>query len=298
MDPVLIQEHARFVAGELGDLHVDLAEEGDHPRAQSRFRRGDAADLLLHDRLLRLVEREGDQHRLEREELIGLQDVQLFRGKILVAQRLLLLEESEAFLEDRQFFLHQLVVPAPDLFVNLLDTGLHNGHVGENELGLERRHIAQRIDPAVRVRYRVVPEKADHLNQGVVVLHGGEKTGGELRSAAGSLLQSGHVDELDAGVHGALRGEERRASIEPLIGHLHDAEVRVRLRHRGGVEMSFRDRLKERRLARKRKSDDAELHDVISCGTRRATGDGGHCARVARSARRDGRRARIIYLSS
>ena len=136
-----------------------------------------------------------------------------------------------------------------DLFVNLLHAGFNDGHVGENELGLERLHIAQRIDAAVGVRNRVVPEEANHLNQGVVVLHGGKKTGGELRRAAGPFFQSGHVDELDAGVHGALRREERGTAIETLIGDFHDADVRVALRHRGGVEMRFRDCLKKRRLA-------------------------------------------------
>ena len=128
-----------------------------------------------------------------------------------------------------------------DLFVDLLHARFHHGHVGENELGLKRGDVAQRIG--------VFSEKADNLDKSVVVLHGGEKTRGELRRAAGSFLQSGHIDELDAGVHGTLRREECGTAIKTLIGDFHHADVRVALRHGGGVEMRFRDCLKKRRLA-------------------------------------------------
>jgi hypothetical protein len=86
--------------------------------------------------------------------------VQLFRRQLLAAQRLLLLDEGQALLEYWQLFLDQLIVPAPDLFVNLLDARPQYGHVGENELSLDRGHVAQRIDAAVRVRHRVVAEEA------------------------------------------------------------------------------------------------------------------------------------------
>ncbi len=92
--------------------------------------------------MLRLVEGERDQHRLEREELVRLEDVQLFPGKILIPQRLLRFEERQALLQDRQLTLHRLVVRAPELLVDLLDARFQHGHVGENELGLERGHVA------------------------------------------------------------------------------------------------------------------------------------------------------------
>jgi hypothetical protein len=57
LDPVLIQEHARFLAGKLGDLQVDLAEEGHHPGAQAGLGHGEATNLFLQHWLLRLVER-------------------------------------------------------------------------------------------------------------------------------------------------------------------------------------------------------------------------------------------------
>src|SRR5205814_9785850 len=115
------------------------------------------------------------QHRFQREKLIGLQQVQLLRIQILVAEGLFLLQQREAFLEDGQLFFRQIVIRASDLFVNLLKASFDDRHVGQNELGLERRDVAQRIS--------IMPEEADHLNQRVVVLHGGEKAGGELRRA-------------------------------------------------------------------------------------------------------------------
>ena len=149
--------------------------------------------------------------------------------------------------------------------MNFLDARFEDGHVGENEFGLERGHVAQRIDASLRMRNRVVREEPNDLDQRIVGLHRGKKSCGELCASTGALRQAGHVDELDGGVHGALRREDLRAPVQPFVRHLDHAEVRIALPARGRIEVSLRNGLKECRLTGERQADNTELHILFSC---------------------------------
>src|SRR5436189_5541941 len=105
------------------------------------------------------------------------------------------LEYGEAFLEDGELAIHRLVVHAGELFVDLLDARLEDGHVAEEELGLEGGDVAQRVDAAVGVRDGVVAKEADDLDQRIIRLHGREKAGGELGLPVAPLCQAAHYND-------------------------------------------------------------------------------------------------------
>ena len=116
----------------------------------------------------------------------------------------------------------------PELGLEPLQAPLDHAVIGEEELELHGREIAQRIDAAVHVRDGRVTERSDDVHQRV----GGAQVA-ELPGRDG-LTGLFRVSESEIAVHHLgicrlLRLEERREPIDALVGDLGDADVRLRL---------------------------------------------------------------------
>ena len=103
------------------------------------------------------------------------------------------------------------------------------------------------------MRDRLVVEGADDVDQRVAARELREKL--RRRPLALAERLAGKVDVADVGVRELLRIEELREVIEPLVGHLDDADVRL---HAGavrtGLRVALRDRVEHRSSCRSAES--------------------------------------------
>ena len=155
-------------------------------------------------------------------------------------------------------FLRFLVARARH-FVVAVQALLDRAHVGQAQLGLDHLDVGDRVDLAGHVDHVLVIEAAHHVDDGV----GFADVREELVAQALALARAGHqardVDELDDGRHDALGLDDGRQRVEPRVGQLDDAHVRLD-RAKGVVlcrDAGLREGIEEGGLAHVGQADDA-----------------------------------------
>ena len=109
---------------------------------------------------------------------------------------------------------------------------LDDREIGERELELDHLAIAHRIDRAHHVQHVVVVERAHDVHDRVGLADVREELVAESFALRRALHESGDVDELHRGRHGPLRLHDARELVEPRVGHVHAADVRILRRER------------------------------------------------------------------
>ena len=110
------------------------------------------------------------------------------------------------------------------LALGLLEALLDGLEVGEGEFELDDAEVFDRVGRAGDV---VVDERPQHEHDRVDLADVGEELVAETLALAGAFDEPADVDDLDRGVHDVLRLRHRGEPVEPLVGHLGDADVRV-----------------------------------------------------------------------
>ena len=88
------------------------------------------------------------------------------------------------------------------------------------------------------------------------------RSSGRFRLCAPPFVTPGHVHELHGRGRVLFRLEHRRERVEPRVGHVRDAHVRLALVRRRRRRVAGQER-EESRLARKLEAEDAEFHAGI-----------------------------------
>ena len=178
-------------------------------------------------------------------------------AKLELAQRPLGFE-GLLHLEEERALGHVLgAVGLLDVGVQLLQPPLHGREVGQDQLQLQ--HAARRAagpptrrDGAPR-RTRTRAPRAPAAST--------PRSAGRSTSAEPSPLATpGHVHVLDGGERRLLRVEQRGQRLHPRVGHARDAQPRLGPPARRGRRRA-REELEQRALARRRETDDADLHE-------------------------------------
>ena len=107
-------------------------------------------------------------------------------------------------------------------FSHALQPLLHLAEIVDDEVEVDVLDVAQRID-GPDVRNGVVLEGAHHVGQRVNVA----QVGGEGGLVQRLFAERGDVGILHAGVDQLLRVVERGQAVEPVVGNLGDAEMRL-----------------------------------------------------------------------
>ena len=168
-------------------------------------------------RQILLVEVQHDQQRLRREELEPAQPARIVRRQLQVAQRLALLEQRAAALQDLLFLL-QLRRGAGFLQISLepFEPPLDDAEVREDDFVFHRPHVARGIDGAGRVRHGRIAKHAHDVEQRVRVA---ERRDVEQGGGAGLPGRGApHVGEFDGRRRVFLRVEERGQLVEARSG--------------------------------------------------------------------------------
>ena len=116
-----------------------------------------------------------------------------------------------------------------------------------------------------------------------------EVLGGQVLGADMALGRGGRrrqVDVGDVGLDDLLRLEDLGEPVEPLVGHLDDADVELHPAEAARLGVAAGERVEDGRLARPGKPDDRDLHAVDPTGRARS----GRSLRTRLSSRRPGRR--------
>ena len=138
--------------------------------------------------------------------------------------------------------------------------------VGVDQLGLDRFHVRDGVDAAVRVHDVRVLVGADDVDDRVGLPDVGEELVAEALALVRAGDESGDVVELDR-VRDDLRRLDRvRNGIESLVADRHHGDVWLDRRKRvvGGLDCDAGERAEQRRLAGVRHPDDPDLHDASS----------------------------------
>ena len=181
-------------------------------------------------------------------------------------QRLLLLEAGLHPPEQRDLLLARLSLAGArraDDGIEPLQPPLDDGEVGEDELQVQRLDVARRVDGAVGMRHGLVLEGAHDVDEGVRAVQGGLRLRSRPFAAAGGAPgeSAGDVGELDVGVDGFLRPEERRKLVHPLVRHFDRADVHFRLAAiAADRRAAVGQRVENGGFARAGKSDDCQFH--------------------------------------
>ncbi len=136
--------------------------------------------------------------------------------------------------------------------------------VGQDQLGLDRLDVGERVDAAVGVRDVGVLVAADDVADRVGLADRGEELVAEPLAFGGALDQPGDVVEVDRRRH-QLRAADRLPDLlQPLVGHLGDRDVGLDRRERvvAGLGAALGQGVEEGRLAGVRQPDDPDLHRV------------------------------------
>ena len=145
--------------------------------------------------------------------------------------------------------------------------------VGERQFEFDDAEVFERIG---RARDVVVDERPEHEHDGVDLADVGEELVAETLALAGTLDEPADVDDLDRGVDDVLRLRHRGEPIEPVVGDLGDADVRILRgeRVRGGERTTAGECVVERTLARVGEADQTETFHEAS-----EASDGAPCRR-------------------
>ncbi len=108
-----------------------------------------------------------------------------------------------------------------------LDPLVDGVEVFEAELGVDRPHVGNRIDPAFHVNDVVVLEAAHDVGDGVRLADVGQKLISEPFPLGRATHQSRDVDEVDGRRHRRLRVIESHQGVEAFVGDRHHADVRL-----------------------------------------------------------------------
>ena len=134
--------------------------------------------------------------------------------------------------------------------------------VGEDQLGLDRLDVGERVDAAVGVRHVGFGVAADDVADRVGLADRGEELVAEPLPFRGAFDQAGDVVEVDFRRHqfGALDG--RGDLLQALVGDLGDGDVRLDRRERVVARLgaALGQGVEEGRLAGVRQPDDPDLH--------------------------------------
>jgi hypothetical protein len=170
-----------------------------------------------------------------------------------------------AGLEDRERFLRciehgRVGLLALDFLLEARNRLLKGLHVGEDQLGVDRLHVAVRVDLAVDVRDVAVGEAAHHLRDRVGLADVGEELIAEPLALTRAAHDSGDVDERHRRGKDLLRSEDLREAVQARIRKLDDADVRLdrceRVVRREDVVLG--ESVEQGRLAHVGKSYDAD----------------------------------------
>ena len=126
-----------------------------------------------------------------------------------------------------------------------------------------RSRSRRRVDRALRMGIGGVLERADDVEQRVRLAEPGEVLGRQLLGpdvALGRGRRGRQVDVGDVGLDDLLRLEDRGQPVEPLVGHLDDADVELHAAEPAGLGVAPGQRVEDGRLARSGKPDDRDLH--------------------------------------
>ncbi|MCU0224422.1 MAG: hypothetical protein MUF27_10185 [Acidobacteria bacterium] len=226
-DPQVGPERRGVLRRQRRDLALDLGRERDElgPRPPDQALQPERLGPLAQLARAILVQVDGDEQRLGGQEGVAAYGAQLVLGE-RGAQRDLLLQLLHGAGQDLVLALVLVLAGLLDHRLEPLEPPLCDVEVGQQELGLDQRQVACRVDRAVGVRVgRIVPGPQ----------HQQQRVGGPQRSQqgvvglAGPLLHRGRVDVGDRGVGRLLRLEERHHPVEPRVGDLGDAAARFDL---------------------------------------------------------------------
>ena len=147
-----------------------------------------------------------------------------------------------------------------------LEPALGLFEVGEQQLGLDRLDVRERIDAAVGVHDARVVVHAHHVQDRVGLADVGEELVAEPLALVGPADQAGDVVELDRLVHDRPGADGRGHAVEPLVRDADHRHVRLDRGERvvGRLRPGPGERVEERGLAGVREPDDADLHGVRS----------------------------------
>ena len=253
-----------------------------------------------------LADVEQDEHRLLGQEPEAADRLLLVVVELDVADRPAGLE---GFLEPREDDLLALVrlalggraVAAARL--EPLEPPIDQRQVGEHELEVELLEVAPGVDRSLRVRQRVVLERANDVEQRVGVAQAGEMLGGQLLGPDATLRRGrrrGQVDVRDVGVDDLLRLEDLGQAVQPLVGHLDDADVEGHPAEAAGLGVAAGQRVEDGGLARSGKPDDRDLHgrSLAAGAGRRALSSPASGRPRSAAARRAANRRRLSQNSS
>ena len=129
--------------------------------------------------------------------------------------------------------------------------------VGEREFEFDDAEVFDRVGRAGDV---VVDERPEHEDDRVDLADVGEELVAEPFTLARPLDEATDVDDLDGGVDDVLRLRHRGEAIEPVVGDLGDADVRILRgeRVRGGERTTTGECVVQRTLARVGEADQTE----------------------------------------
>jgi hypothetical protein len=203
-----------------------------------------------------------DEHRrLGGDQAQRLQDAQLFLAEVDAAHRLRLVQRRLALLEHLDQRRGLLVVARARRLHVAVQALFHRGQIGQAKLGLDDLDVGDRVDLAGDVDDVLVLETAHHVDDGVGLADMAEELVAQALALAGPGHQAGDVDELDDRRHHALGLDDGGQLVEPRVGQLDDAHVRLDGAERIvlGRDAGFRQRVEEGGLADVGQSDDAAL---------------------------------------
>ena len=259
------QEHRLVFLLHVGQLGFGLGADGDHRRALGLGVGTQSVEIgVVLEAVLGHV---GDEHRrLGRDQAERLDKQLLLPAEGDRAHRLALVELGHAFGEHVGDLLGFLVARARDLVVAVQPL-LDGAHVGQAELGLDHLDVGDRVDLASHVDHVLVVEAAHDVDDGVGLADVGEELVAEAFTLRGAGHQPCDVDELDNRRHDLFGRDDRRQLLQPRVGQLDDADVRLDGAERIvlGRDAGLGEGIEEGGLADVRQAHDAafEAHEGV-----------------------------------
>ena len=215
------EERRDVLVGEVVQLHLDLRRrpgQGDVSLA------GEGAEVEPLDGVGRRVgvgDVHDDQEGLERQEREAAEPLLLLGRQPGRAQRPARLEHGQALLDRRPLRLELGRLRLLSLLLELLAAFLEEDVVGQDELSVEGGRVPGRVEASL-VGHLGVLEGANDVDERVDVLQGRE-----VDLLLLPLRDPRHVDELDGRRGVLLRREEGGEAVEPRVGDVRRADVRL-----------------------------------------------------------------------
>ena len=111
--------------------------------------------------------------------------------------------------------------------LRLVESRLHLLKVGDHQLGVDGLDVADRVDVAVDVGDVVVFETTHHVYHGINLPNVRQELVPQPLALAGTTHQPGDVDQPQNGGHDFVGRNVIFDRLEPRIGNLHNADVRL-----------------------------------------------------------------------